>query len=92
MLQIRCEDVSRGMRDVDVIATIRDYHGRRHFLHIEKDFLTSQNSHWGFPVALVHRDARTGAVLIEFPQESETGVNRIWVRAEDVLDNSEVHR
>jgi hypothetical protein len=90
MIQVRCEKVSRGMRDSDAIATVRDYHGRRHFLHIEKDFLTSHDSHWALPVALIHRDPPTGAVLIEFPQEAETGVNRIWVGAEDVVGNAGV--
>jgi len=89
MIEILCEKVSRGMREVDAIATLRDYHGRRHFLHIEKDFLTCQDSHWSLPVALIHRDPRTGAALIELPQEAETGVNRIWVRAEDVVSSSE---
>jgi hypothetical protein len=88
VIQVLCEKVSRGMREVDAIATIRDYHGRRHFLHIEKDFLTSQNSHWFLPVAFIHRDPPTGAILIEFPHEAETGVNRIWVRAEDVISQS----
>jgi hypothetical protein len=85
VIEILCEKVSRGMREVDAIATIRDFHGRRHFLNIEKDFLTCQNSHWSLPVALIHCDPRTGAVLIELSQEAETGVNRIWVRAEDVV-------
>jgi hypothetical protein len=90
MIQVLCEKVSRGMREVDAIATIRDYQGRRHFLHIEKDFLKHHDSQWVLPVALVHRDPTTGAVLIEFPHEAETGVNRIWVRAEDVVGNAGV--
>ena len=56
----------------------------------EKDFLTPYNSHWVLPGALVHRDPQTGAALIEFPQEAETGVNRIWVRAEDVVGDAGV--
>ena len=90
MIHILCEKVSRGMRAVDAIATIRDYSGRRHFLHIEKDFLTPHHSQWLLPVGFIHRDPRTGAVLIEFPQEAETGVNRIWVCAEDVVGSPEV--
>jgi hypothetical protein len=66
------------MRAVDAIATIRDYSGRRHFLHMEKDFLTSHKSRWLLPVVFVHCDPRTGAVLIEFP------------RAEDVIGSSKV--
>jgi hypothetical protein len=86
MIQVLCEKVSRGMREVDAIATIRDYHGRRHFLHVEKDFLTSHDSQWALPVAFVYRDPQTGAVLIEVPQEAETGVNRIWVPLSSLLE------
>jgi hypothetical protein len=90
MFQVLCEKVSRGMRDVDAIATIRDYSGRRHFQHIEKDFLQSHDARSALPVAFVHRDPETGAVLIEFPHKAETGVNRIWVRAEDVVSDNGV--
>jgi hypothetical protein len=89
MIKVLCELVSPGMRAVDAIATIRDFHGRRHFLHMEKDFLVPHNSRSAVPVAFIHRDPQTGAVLIELPQESETGVNRLWVRGEDVLEGSE---
>jgi hypothetical protein len=89
MIKVLCEKVSPGMRAVDAIATIRDFHGRRHFLHMEKDFLIPHDSRAAVPVAFVHRDPHTGAVLIELPQEAETGVNRLWVRAEDILEDSE---
>jgi hypothetical protein len=90
MIKILCEQVSPGLREADAILTFRDYHGRRHFLQIEKDFLVHKNGNSYLPVGLVHRDARTGAFLIEFPHEAETGVNRIWVGAEKVLDADEV--
>jgi hypothetical protein len=88
MIQVLCETVSPGTRAVDAIATIRDFHGRRHFLHMEKDFLVSHDSRSAVPVAFAHRDPQTGTVLIELPQEAETGVNRLWVRAEDILEDS----
>jgi hypothetical protein len=88
MIKVLCEMVSPGMRSVDAIAIIRDYHGRRHFLHTEKDFLVPHDSRSAVPVAFVHRDPQTGAVLIELPQEAETGVKRLWVRAEDILEGS----
>ena len=90
MIRVLCTRVSRGLREADAIATVRDFQGRCHFLQVEKDFLTQHNAHSYLPVALVQRDAETGAVLIELPHEAETGVNRIWVRAEDLLDGPEV--
>jgi hypothetical protein len=41
-------------------------------------------------VGLVHRDVHTGAALIEFPHEAETGVNRIWVPAAALQEAPEV--
>jgi hypothetical protein len=41
-------------------------------------------------VGFVQRDAPTGAFLIELPREAETGVNRLWVSADKVLDADEV--
>jgi hypothetical protein len=90
MIRVLCARVSRGLRAADVIATIRDIHGRNHFLQIEKDFLSQDNGRSYLPVCLVHRDVQTGAVLIEFPHEAETGVNRIWVRGADLQDAPEV--
>jgi hypothetical protein len=90
MVRVLCAGVSRGLRAADVIATLRDFHDRNHFLQIEKDFLSQDNGHSYLPVSLVQRDPQTGAVLIELPHEAETGVNRIWVRAADLLGMSEV--
>jgi hypothetical protein len=90
MIKILCEEVSPGLRKADAILTFLDVHGRRHFLQIEQDFLVHRNGHSYLPVGLVHHDARSGAFLIELPHEAETGVNRLWVSAEKVLDADEV--
>ena len=90
MTEVLCTRVSRGLRDADVIATLRDVHGRQHFFYVEKDFLTYENSHAYLPVAFIGRDPRTGFVLIELPHEAETGVNRLWVRGDDVRNIPEV--
>jgi hypothetical protein len=90
MIRVLCAGVSRGLRAADVIATLRDIHGRNHFLQIEQNFLTQDNGHAYLPVSLVHRDARAEAVLIELPHEAETGVNRIWVSEADVQGMPEV--
>jgi hypothetical protein len=90
MIKILCDDVSPGLREADAILTLRDIHGRRHFLQIERDLLVPRNGNAYLPVGFVHRDARTGAFLIELPHEAETGVNRLWVSAESVIDPDEV--
>jgi hypothetical protein len=81
-----CDQVSPGLRDSEVIAAIKDLYGRRHFLRVERDFLAREKGRQYLPVGLVHVDRRSGAVLIELPQEAETGANRLWVRPEDLLD------
>jgi hypothetical protein len=90
MIKILCEQVSPGLREADAILAFRDFHGRRHFLQIEKDFLVRREGQSYLPVGFVHRDAATGAYLIELPHEAETGVHRLWVSAEKVLDGQEV--
>jgi hypothetical protein len=90
MIKILCEQVSPGLRAADAILTFVDIQGRRHFLQIERDILEHRKGHSYLPVGFVHRDARTGAFLIELPHEAETGVNRIWLSADKVLRADEV--
>jgi hypothetical protein len=90
MTELRCARVSRGLREADAIATLRDVYGRQHFLQIEKDFLAHHDSSAYLPVAFVARDRTTGAILVELPHEAETGVNRLWVAADDLRDGTEV--
>lgn len=90
MVKLRCDDVAPGMRSADVILTLVDYHGRRHYLQIEHDLLLRQNGETYVAVGFVHKDAETGAVLVELPHEAETGVNRLWTTADRLLDRGDV--
>lgn len=85
MAQLRCEEVRRGLRDSEALALFRDYEGRRHFIRVERDFLSQDNGQTYLSVGVVHVDPRTQLVLIELPQEAETGANRLWV-TQDQLD------
>jgi hypothetical protein len=85
MIKILCEQVSPGLREADAILTFRDFNGRRHFLQIEKDLLAHRNGHTYLPVDFVHRDAPTGAFLIELPHEAESGFHRLWISREEAL-------
>jgi hypothetical protein len=85
MAQIRCESVSEGLRASEVVAVFRDFRSRRHFLRVERDFLSQIDGHDYLPVGVVGVDPRTRLILIELPHEAETGANRLWVK-EDQLD------
>ena len=89
MAELICERVSRGMRDSERTVTIRDaVNGRRDFLRVEADFLTFNSGRYYLPVGIVQEEPQQGLVLIELPQESETGYNRHWVRTEDLLQTN----
>lgn len=84
MAKIRCEQVSEGLRPSEAVASFFDYHGRRHFIRVERDFLDQQDGKDFLPVGIVHVDPKTSAVLIELPHEAETGANRLWVKQEQL--------
>lgn len=52
MAQIRCESVSEGLRTTEALAVFRDCRGRRHFLRVERDFLSSIGDHFYLPSEL----------------------------------------
>jgi len=76
---VLCDQISPGLRDSEAIATLKDHSGRKHFIRVERDFLTQQNGQSFLPVAVVQTDRKSQTVLIELPHEAETGVNRLWV-------------
>jgi hypothetical protein len=82
MAKVRCENVSEGLRASEALANLRDYHGRRHFIRVERDFLSERDGHFYLPIGVVHINPKTKAVLIELPHEAETGANRLWVKPE----------
>jgi hypothetical protein len=90
MAKVRCEDVSEGLRASEALASLRDYHGRRHFIRVERDFLSQQDGYSYLPIGIVHADPKTKAVLIELPHEAETGANRLWVKPEQLDEPVEV--
>jgi hypothetical protein len=85
MPQIRCDEVRNGLRASEALAIFRDFDGRRHFIRVERDFLSVENGQTYLSVGVVHIDPRTNLVLIELPHEAETGANRLWV-TQDQLD------
>jgi hypothetical protein len=82
--KIRCESVADGLRASEGLAIFRDYQGRKHYLRVERDFLSQESGAAFLPVGVVHVDPRTNLVLIELPHEAETGANRLWVKQEQL--------
>jgi hypothetical protein len=85
MNKIRLESIAEGLRTSEALAIFKDYQGRKHFLRVERDFLSQKNGAFYLPVGVVHADPRTNLILIELPHEAETGANRLWVK-QDQLD------
>ena len=53
MARVRCEKVSEGLRASEALAIFRDYQGRRHFIRVERDFLTEEGGHTYLPIGIV---------------------------------------
>lgn len=77
MANILCDQITDGLRQSEAVASFVDFHGRRHFIRVERDFLGAGNH---LPVGIVHVDPKTKAVLVELPHEAETGANRVWLK------------
>jgi hypothetical protein len=84
MAKIRCDKVTEGLRSSEVVASFTDFHGKRHFIRVERDFLSEQEGADYLPVGIVHFDPKHKAVLIELSHEAETGANRLWVKPEQL--------
>ena len=85
MAKLRCESITAGLRDSEAVAIFVDVRGRRHFIRVERDFLSEQDGTSLLPIGIVNFDPKTKFVLIELPHEAETGANRLWVK-QDQLD------
>ena len=88
MVLIACEQVTQGLRDSERTIAVRDVHGRRQFLRVEYDFLTREAGKYWLPVGKIYEDRERGLTLVELPQEAETGANRLWVRAGELLEST----
>jgi len=86
MAHVVCDQISPGLRSSERLVAIKDVHGHTAYLRVEHGFLTQEASKFWLPVGKVYEDRARGLTLIEFPQEAESGANRIWVRSSDLLE------
>jgi hypothetical protein len=86
MAEVRCEDVSRGLRDAERLVIVRDaVSGLRSFLRVETEYLTRRDGSYYLPVGVVQEEAQLGLALVELTQEPDAGNTRLWVRTADFL-------
>ena len=86
MALIICDQVTKGMRSSERTIAIKDAQGRRVFLRVEEDFLTKEAGRYWLTVGVINEDKNHEAVLIELPQESESGTYRLWAKTTDLLE------
>ncbi|OWK45818.1 hypothetical protein [Fimbriiglobus ruber] len=83
-VEIRCDDVKPGMRNSERIAVFSDHTGKKHYIRVEADFLSTIGGVHYLPVGLVQIDRDSGYRLVELPHEAETGANRLWIKPENI--------
>lgn len=91
MAKLRCDSVTQGLRASEGVAAFVDVRGRRHFIRVERDFLSDEGGASYLPVGIVHVDPKSTFVLIELPHEAETGANRLWVKPEQLDEPVEAY-
>lgn len=90
MLYLECEVRKPvGLRDSSVIAVVTDFHGNREQIEVEREFLVARAGRHYLPVWGLTQDPEKKIVLVELPQESAGGTNRIWMPADKIFYQKE---
>lgn len=91
MALILCESVSRGLRPEERTVCVRNaVTGNRSFLRVEEDFLTPHEGKYYITVGVVQEEPQQGLLLVELPQEPDSGPWRLWVRTSECLSTERV--
>jgi hypothetical protein len=83
-----CE-TSDGLRASEVTAIVRDFYGKRHFIPVDRDFLSKEGKNSYMPVGLLRINEAEEAALVQLPVEADSGANRLWVKRADLLKSKE---
>jgi len=85
--EVRCV-VSDGFRADEVTVEIVDVDGRNQFIHIDKSMVNGEGGEKFLPIGLVKIDRRKRRVLIELPVEADSGANRMWIKFDDLRQDT----
>lgn len=84
MALIRCE-ASEGPRSGCKAVGVPSVEGHTEYLVVEDRFLIERDGERYLAVGVVGKDYRQGLTLVQLPFEADSGANRVWVRADDVV-------
>ncbi len=88
MPAVLCE-VHPGVWTDDASVAVHDLEtNERHFLHVDRAFLTQKKGQSYLPIGVVYKDRDKGVALIEFPHEADSGSHRAWVPLSSLLDSN----
>jgi hypothetical protein len=82
--QLKCDEVKKGLRDSEALIVFSGIDQRKHYLRVERDFLSKIGDDWYLPIGIVDYEPKNNRVLVELSHEAETGINRLWVRPEQL--------
>jgi hypothetical protein len=74
--------VSKGLRDQELIVEITDFYNQPQSLPLERDFVVYEAETPFLPVRVLYRSDKDRAALVILPVESDSGAHRVWVRME----------
>ena len=87
MLYLECEiKKPRALGNGHIIAEVKDHTGQREQVAIEESFLVNRSGRGFLPVWFISQDSGSNLVQVELPQEAASGVNRIWVKANETFE------
>ena len=86
--EVECE-ARKGDADWEVVVGVTDEKGRKQFLSVSDGMIAEEEGKTFLAIGVVEVDSRNGRVLIELPQESDSGVSRLWVPLRSFRQRSE---
>ncbi len=74
---VECQ-VRPGIADWEVIATVQDEKGRKQHVSVSKGIVTRVGDKNYLGVGIIEVDHHARRVLVELPNEADSGVRRLW--------------
>ena len=91
MALVLIDQITRGMRPSERTIAIKDAFGKRVYLRVEEDFMVQRDGKFWLTVGVINEDKVHPVVLVEMPQEPDSGPYRIWAKKTDLLEWDRSH-
>jgi hypothetical protein len=77
---VLCDTVEPGLIPGEVTAGVRNFQSKLEFVRAPEDGVIEEGGKQYLGVGVVRYDEKSGAYLVTFPSEADSGTNRAWVR------------